>query len=193
MQSSIQLAYRFQLFVVSTTICFAAIASQAAGKDDDGRFPNCTGFDVSNRGLMVVTEKLSRADALEFRQRLAAVTDASVAKDSHEYDGTILLDCTVKSKLPNDRYGQSVWLIKPSHIFAGGDQIGSDSVRVMSPLGIGSVNLRVGCRYRICAWDLRHLGFDKAVSARKGTYFYKQAISGFYIFRLVKLTESKQT
>lgn len=127
-------------------------------------------FCVNKHGLWCFTKEDSAENVDSLRKQLSEQTDASIAKDSHQYSGGILLDCTVKSKLPKDKYGQSVWLLKPDHIFLGADQISPSSLKVRSVLKFNSVDLQQGSRYRIFALDLKHVGV-------------KNAISGFYIWK----------
>jgi uncharacterized protein DUF6869 len=174
MTGSNQQYQKMRLQVISALMCLLLLVTPCFSKDTA---PFDLGFEFTDKGLWVLTRKLSREESLQLRRELAHVTDAT-SKDPR-YENFIVLEGTPISKLANDKYGQPLWLIKPEHIFTGADQIPGASVTVMSCLGPGRVNLKVGCRYRIGTVDFKHAGVD-------------EAISGFYIWdtTVIKLQHS---
>jgi len=80
----------------------------------------------------------------------------------------VVMDCEVVRRLPADKYGQLSWLVRPSHIYTGREQIHGSIVKLVSPTAANNgLKLTLGKRYRISAVDWKNLLYH-----RKGRLFF---------------------
>jgi hypothetical protein len=91
----------------------------------------------------------------EIKKTEATLRQADANHIPQGIEGGILFDGVILRRLPNDQFGQSVWLVKPSHFVFGKGAVRSKTVELVSPSSdAGGVMLNRGKKYRIFSVNL---------------------------------------
>lgn len=113
-------------------------------------FTSCYGADrawpfIFDGGRLIVKstpEELSKSKSM-----LARVDEKHIPDDML---GGVLFDGEVIKRLPDDKFGQPTWLMKPTHFILGSDNAHTDGILVTSPnIEDGGVMLNSRAKYRI--------------------------------------------
>jgi hypothetical protein len=113
-------------------------------------FTSCYGADrawpfIFDGGRLIV--KSTPEELSEAKSMLARVDEKHIPDDML---GGVLFDGEVTERLPDDKFGQPAWLMKPTHFILGSDKVRADGVSVISPrIEDGGVLLNSGAKYRI--------------------------------------------